>query len=249
MISKAKIKLIRSLERKKYRVATGMFVAEGGKLVEELLGVFACEILIATNEWLDAHGGVVADEVVSVTDDELHSVSFMQAPQQVMGVFRQREVVIDWDTLPSKLTLVLDGVQDPGNMGTIVRIADWFGVTDVVCSAQCADIYNPKTVQATMGALARVRVHYVALPEFLDQLPNDVPVYGTLLDGENMYEADLTPNGILVMGSEGMGITPEVRERITQSLYIPSYAVQGAGSESLNVGVATAVVCAEFRRR
>ncbi len=253
MLSKTKIKLIRSLERKKYRLSTGLFVAEGAKLVSELLEVYACEYLAATAEWLAVHDAQVKHaqvrEVAEVTDDELRTASLMQAPQQVLAIFKQRVSSLDAQDFTKELALVLDGVQDPGNLGTIVRVADWFGIRNVICSVQCADIYNPKSTQATMGAMARVAVHYVDLERFLADVPSDVPVYGTLLDGENMYECELSPYGLIVMGSEGTGITPEVRKRITQSLYIPSYAVGGAGSESLNVGVATAVVCAEFMRR
>ena len=149
--------------------------------------------------------------------------------------------------LSRQLVLALDTVQDPGNLGTIVRIADWYGIEDILCSPLCADLYNPKVVQATMGALARVRVHYVDLVEFLPRI--GTPIYGTFLDGQDIYGQSLTPTGIIVMGNEGNGISPEVRKLVTHSLFLPSYPPGRITSESLNVAIATAVVCAEFRRR
>ena len=156
---------------------------------------------------------------------------------------------------PSSLLLCLDGVQDPGNMGTIIRSADWFGITDIVCSPDTADVYNPKVVQATMGSIARVGIHYTNLPEFLQSLPKDTPIYGTLLDGEDIYTQNLTPGGVIVMGNEGNGISQEVRTLLTHRLLIPSFAAAKAESaatgspESLNVSVATAIILSEFRSR
>ncbi len=249
MLSKSKIKLIHSLERKKNRLSTGLFVAEGAKLVSELLPVFRCTMLVATQQWFDENPRTQADEKIVVSPDELRAASLMQAPQQVLAVLEQHTAVCPIAALSEQLTLVLDGVQDPGNMGTIVRIADWYGIKNVICSGDCADIYNPKTTQATMGAMARVQVHYQNLNEFFDQIDNTLPIYGTLLDGDNMYQAPLSQYGVIVMGSEGNGISPEIRKRISHSLFIPNYPTDAPTSESLNVGVATAIVCAEFRRR
>ena len=140
-------------------------------------------------------------------------------------------------------------MQDPGNVGTIVRIADWWGIEHVICSHDTADVFAPKTVQSTMGALGRVGVHYTDLPAWLDELPAGTPVYGTLLDGDNLYDSELTPHGIIVMGNEGNGLSSAVRERVSHRLLIPSFPPDRPTSESLNVAVATAVTCAEFRRR
>jgi TrmH family RNA methyltransferase len=147
-----------------------------------------------------------------------------------------------------KLSLVLDGIQDPGNMGTIVRVADWFGIEDIICSPDTADIYNPKTVQATMGAIARVKVHYTNLKDFL-QKHNHLPIYGTFLEGKNIYCESLSENGFIVMGNEGNGIRPETEKAINRKLFIPSFPFEREASESLNVGVATGIICGEFRRR
>jgi len=149
-----------------------------------------------------------------------------------------------------ELVLALDEVQNPGNLGTIVRLADWFGIGDIVCSSGTADCFNPKVVQATMGAILRVRVHYTDLPRFLAEAAGrGTPVYGTFLEGDNIYDAPLTRGGIVVMGNEGRGVTPETARTVTRKLFIPPYPADRHGSESLNVAMATGIVCAEFRRR
>lgn len=144
---------------------------------------------------------------------------------------------------------MLDGVQDPGNLGTIIRIADWFGIENVICSADTADAYNPKVVQATMGSIARVNVTYMNLSVLFDSLPKDFPIYGTLLEGDNIYNQKLTEVGLIVMGNEGKGISPAIRNLVNRALRIPNYPEGRATADSLNVAIATAIVCAEFRRR
>lgn len=256
MISKNRLKYVRSLEMKKYRKAEGVFVAEGHKLVGDLLDVFECKYLAATSEWLSANAAWVdrqrrsGVEVDEVTDEELKRASFQETPQQVLAVFKQLTYEVDVNEVARKqLCLVLDDVQNPGNLGTIVRLADWFGIEHIFCSKGCADIYNPKTVQATMGGIARVQVHEVDLPELLSRLDKDIPVYGTFLDGENMYGKELENRGLIVMGNEGKGVSKEVAAFVTERLYIPNYPEGRETSESLNVAIATAIVCAEFRRR
>lgn len=256
MISKNRLKYVRSLEMKKYRKAEGVFVAEGHKLVGDLLDVFECKYLAATSEWLSANAAWVERqrrsgvEVDEVTDEELKRASFQETPQQVLAVFKQLTYEVDVNEVARKqLCLVLDDVQNPGNLGTIVRLADWFGIEHVFCSKGCADIYNPKTVQATMGGIARVQVHEADLPELLSRLDKDIPVYGTFLDGENMYGRELENRGLIVMGNEGKGVSKEVAAFVTERLYIPNYPEGRETSESLNVAIATAIVCAEFRRR
>ena len=191
-------------------------------------------------------------ERVEVTAEELARVSLQRAPQGLLAVFEKPQPVAAQSLLPvagRSLCLALDGVQDPGNVGTIVRIADWWGIEHVICSHDTADVFAPKTVQSTMGALGRVGVHYTDLPAWLDELPAGTPVYGTLLDGDNLYDSELTPHGIIVMGNEGNGLSSAVRERVSHRLLIPSFPPDRPTSESLNVAVATAVTCAEFRRR
>lgn len=254
MLSKNKQKLIRSLDRKKNRDAEGLFLAEGPKLVTELLAHFRCRLLAgepAVFSKVPFEANAVAERV-EVTAEELARVSLQRAPQGVLAVFEKPQPVAAQSLLPvagRSLCLALDGVQDPGNVGTIVRIADWWGIEHVICSHDTADVFAPKTVQSTMGALGRVGVHYTDLPAWLDALPAGTPVYGTLLDGDNLYDSELTPHGIIVMGNEGNGLSSAVRERVSHLLLIPSFPPDRPTSESLNVAVATAVTCAEFRRR
>lgn len=237
-LSKTQIKWVRSLQQKKFRDAEGMFVAEGKKCVEDLQAGFEL-VLLVTNE--------------NATTTEIEQMSSLRTPQGIIGVFRKPNITFHLSPDDTQLLLVLDGVQDPGNLGTIIRTCDWFGIPDILCSRDTADCYNPKVVQATMGALARVRIHYVDnLTQVLSEYQaSGYPIYGTLLDGKNMYAADSIPSknkGIIVMGNEGNGISPEVRELITHPLFIPPYPTNVPTSESLNVSIATAIVLAEFRR-
>lgn len=242
---------------KKNRDEEGVFIAEGIKLVSELLGVMNCRFLAYTDDTvISARYARKITEKEHVTADELGKISLQKSPQGVFAVFEKPKYEINFRALQNQLSLALDDVQDPGNLGTIIRLADWFGVRDVFCSLHTADVYNPKTIQATMGAIARVRVHYVDLAEFLKDVGNplnppqgDFPIYGTLMDGKNLYEETLTFHGIIVMGNEGNGISPQVQSYISKKLLIPSFPPNEKTSESLNVGIATAITVAEFRRR
>ncbi len=247
-ISKNKIKYIRSLEQKKTRREEGVFVAEGPKLTGDLLGCFHCRYLAATTEWMNAHPLVQADEKDIANLEDLQRASLLKTPQDVIAVFEQRNELTDTSVIERELCLALDDVQDPGNLGTIIRIADWFGIEHIFCSLGTADVYNPKVVQATMGALARVHVHYLSLTELIEGL-KEVPVYGTFLNGTNIYMQSLSETGLIVMGNEGNGISAEVRKLVNRKLYIPNFPAGRSTSESLNVAVATAITCAEFRRR
>ena len=248
MLSKTKIKYIRSLELKKFRNEYKAFVAEGNKLVSDLLGHFECELLIAKPSWMATQGNILAKELLAVEEEDIRKTSFLKNPQDVIAVFKCPTESLEEVNPFTQLILVLDGIQDPGNLGTIVRLADWFGIEHIVCSLDTADIYNPKTVQATMGALARVKIHYTSLFDFLKKQKN-ISIYGTLLDGENIYEQSLSNTGIIIMGNEGNGIRPEITSLINKKLYIPNFPANRDTSESLNVAIATAITCAEFRRR
>lgn len=250
MLSKSKIKQIRSLELKKFRNELNAFVAEGNKLVADMLHAFECDLLIAKPSWMATQGDIPAKELLEADDDDIRKASFLKNPQDVLAVFKRPGWSIDEADPSSSLVLALDGIQDPGNLGTIIRLADWFGIEHIVCSPDTADVFSPKTVQATMGALAHVKVHYTELENYLKaQVARQVPLFGTFLDGENMYTKELSANGIIVMGNEGNGIRPQIEELIDQKLYIPSFPPERETSESLNVAIATAVICAEFRRR
>lgn len=247
-LSKNQIKYIHALELKKNRKNDKVFLAEGPKLVGDLLGHFPCNLLVATPKWLEKHKNIPADCVITASEEELARASLLKTPQQVLAVFKQPDEYIDTAVIKHSLCLALDDVQDPGNLGTIIRLADWFGIEHIFCSPDTVDAYNPKTIQATMGGIAHVKVHYTPLPELIRSVDN-CAVYGTFLDGTNMYECPLSTTGLIVMGNEGNGISPEVRQLINQRLYIPNYPPGKESTESLNVAIATAIVCAEFRRR
>lgn len=232
MITNNQVKIIRSLSTRKGRKTTGWFMAEGPKVVGDLQAA-------------DFRPVAIYDEM-----EDVRRISQLQHPQGVVGVFEIPAGPRDGAGIdPSELTLVLDGVQDPGNLGTIIRVADWFGVGAIWCSPDTADCWNPKVVQATMGSIARVTIHYAPLVPLIDALDKDCPVYTTQLDGENIYETTLKPHGVIVMGNEGNGVTEEVRQRATRPLLIPNFPQGRTTAESLNVAIATALVLGEFRRR
>ena len=246
MISKNQIKYVHQLELKKFRKQEGLFIAEGHKVVGDLLAAgFRPTQLFATAEW-QAPAGFV--EVTQVTNDELSRLSLQQHPQQVLALFPIPEAQPQISNLKSQISILLDNIQDPGNLGTIIRIADWFGIDTIFCSTGTVDAWNPKVVQATMGSIARVRIIYIDAQQLFDSLPADYPVYGTFLNGENIYTQELSPNGLIVMGNEGNGISDAVRARISRRLLIPDFH-RGDTADSLNVAIATAITCSEFRRR
>jgi TrmH family RNA methyltransferase len=252
MLSKNKLKLIQSLDKKKQRAETGLFLAEGNKLVADLLPYFDCVLLVARPAWMAMQGDLRVKELVVAEEGDIEKASLQQHPQDVIAVFAQPQQSLDKVSLREELSIVLDGVQDPGNLGTIVRLADWFGVKQVICSPDTADIYNPKAVQATMGGLAHVKVFYAPLPALFKEMwtiDAAFPIYGTFLDGDDIYKVSLRSKGFIVMGNEGNGIRSQVEALIDQRLYIPNYPPESETTESLNVGVATAIACAEFRRQ
>lgn len=245
-MTRAEIQFIRSLSDKRTRDEEQLFVAEGRKLVEEI----AASHLRIRNIYT-TRKDFVGDNVEVVTDKDMERISQLKSASDTLAVVEQPRYKLDYKHLGDKLTLALDGVQNPGNLGTIIRLADWFGIEDIVCSAECADCYNPKVVQATMGAILRVRVHYVSdLAAVLRSAADSgKPIYGTLLDGDNIYNATLENRGIVVMGNEGRGVSAECRAMLTYKLLIPPYPIDAPTSESLNVAMATGIILAEFRRR
>lgn len=250
MISKSLLKQIKSLELRKFRKESGLFVAEGGKTVQDLIDLgLDCTAIIATEQWLKSHKLNTRTAVSVVSEEDIKKASFLRTPQGVLALFKQQQHIIDLTTPERELCLALDNIQDPGNMGTIIRIADWFGIKNIYCSNGTVDIYNPKTIQATMGAIGRVKVHYTDLPALIKSLANSTHIYGTFLDGENIYSHQLSNKGLIIMGNEGNGISDECGKLIKERLLIPSYPADCNTSESLNVSVATAIVCSEFRRR
>lgn len=239
MISKAEIKRIHALRAKKQRDESGLFVVEGEKLVAEALA-----------------SGFEIDNVYRIEDigrEAMERITMLSSPSPALAVVRipGAPSLADIDALVASrpLCLALDSVRDPGNLGTIVRIADWFGIDAIFASQDTVELYNPKTVQATMGAIFRRKVIYCDLPEVARKFTAaGMPVFGTFLDGNDIYGEDLSQEGLIVMGSESNGIGPEMAQLVSRRLFIPPYPRGAAGSESLNVAIATAVTCAMFRR-
>ena len=241
MITRAEILAIKALATKQGREEQGAFIAEGEKLVGEIRNSQLRIRKIYQTKPLFSEGELISAK-------EMERISQLKSANSVLAVVELPKHKLSLATPSKNLVLALDRVQNPGNLGTIIRLADWFGISDIVCSEDTADCFNPKVVQATMGAILRVRAHYTNLPEWLSA-QGDAKIYGTFLEGENLYSAELDKCGIIVMGNEGQGISDEVAATVSHKLLIPPYPADRHGSESLNVSVATAVICAEFRRR
>lgn len=251
--SAAERKLIASLRQTRYRREHSLFVIEGTRGVLDTLGVFPTAMLVATPAWLDANTSRLESltaPLLTASERDMARMSLQKTPQGVLAVCHIPAVEGDFHPDPRNLVIALDCIQDPGNLGTIIRLADWFGVSTILASTDTADVYNPKVVQSTMGALARVEVRYVDLPAELRRLAGaGMPVYGTFLDGSDIYCSTLTEGGVVVMGNEGNGISPEVERCVSSRLLIPSFPPGRQKVESLNVATATAIVLSEFRRR
>lgn len=238
MLSKNQIKFITKLGQKKFRQQERLFVVEGVKTINELLqSSFKLQHLYTTKPF-----DIAVENEVLISEADLKRISFLKTPNTALAVFRMPEAV---PVATKGLVLALDDVRDPGNLGTIIRLCDWFGITDVLCSLQTVDCYNPKVVQATMGSITRVHVHYVALQHFLETTTR--PVYGAFMDGANVYEARLPDTGVLVMGNEANGISAPIEALIKKRIAIPRFGALKA-TESLNVATATAILLSEFKR-
>lgn len=250
-ISKSKTALYSSLSTKKMRLKHKLFIVEGEKCVQDTLGAFDLIQLVATDDWIKSNisaiNSISEDLILSAPKETLKKISSLSTPPDVVAVFRLPSEPERLPDLSGELVLALDGIQDPGNFGTILRTADWFGVNTVVVSKDTVDLFNPKTIQATMGALKRVKVYTVDLFEFIKSHPQ-MEVYGTLLNGENIFKTQLKSEGIIIMGNEGNGISENVIKLINSPLTIPPYH-ENAHGESLNVAIATAITLAEFRKR
>jgi TrmH family RNA methyltransferase len=241
MLSKNQIKLISSLQQKKYRVANQLFFAEGVKVIQELVkSNFELEHLYSTKEDFKE---ITPNKITLITENELNKISALTTPNTCLAVFK---IPLESKIIESGLVLALDSVRDPGNMGTILRLCDWFGIEQLVCSKETVDIYNPKVVQATMGSITRVNVNYVDLDAFLEK--TELPIFGTFMDSENIYKTTLPQEGIIVMGNEANGISESIEKLITKRITIPRFGALQI-TESLNVATATAIILSEFRRQ
>ncbi|MCH5319827.1 MAG: RNA methyltransferase [Paramuribaculum sp.] len=246
-------KLVGSLDNARDRRETGLFKAEGWKCVADTLGYFDTELLLLSHERLVAmrqrenFKEIDESKIVVVPNRDFRRMTSLSTASDIIAVYKIPDSRVDKADLENKLVLALDGIQDPGNLGTILRAADWFGVQDVICSQNTADPYSPKTVMASMGAISRVRPKKCNLKDIIYQ--SELTVYGTSLAGTDIYKADLTATGIIVMGSEGRGMSDEIAGIVDRHLFIPPYPGDSPTSESLNVGMATSIILSEFRRR
>ena len=246
MVSKADVKLIRSLKLKKFRDQEGLFVVEGAKMVKEAItSTFRIRALYAQEA--DLFSGSI--DVRLVTEREMSNISHLATPSPALALVEKenlnaQQAISDLD--PAQLYLGLDTIRDPGNMGTIIRIADWFCIKAIFASPDTVDLYNSKVIQASMGAIFRVPVHYIELEKLIDRL--NIPVWGTDINGVSIYEVTLSNNGIIIVGNEANGISVSLQQKIKQMLSIPSCCSDALRSESLNAAIATAIICAEFRR-
>jgi len=254
MLAKNEIKYINSLKLKKTREQEGLFVAEGVKIVNDLLhsGIKVKTIYSSRNFQLSIFNYHI--DVIRIKESELNRISSLNSPNEVLAICEIPKYDLDPAQLTPKLNIVLDTLQDPGNLGTIIRIADWFGIENIICSPETVEVYNPKVIQATMGSISRVKVHYTDLGDFLKGLSGS-KVYGAVLDGADLYATKLSDKGFIVIGNESKGISPELLPYITDKIRIPSFGTPVSDlksgistAESLNAAIATAVICSEFRR-
>ncbi len=256
MLSKNKIKFINSIKKKKYREIHNCFFVEGEKLVDELIySDFQVNEIFATSNWIndnqiktDSYPDI---EVNEISENELKKISSLTTPNKVLAIATQAFYEYSINKIQSKLSILLENISDPGNLGAIIRIADWFGIENIFCTNESVDVYNPKVVQASMGAIFRVKTHCIELKDFFSDFKDqkDFNIYGTFLEGNNIYSESLDKNGVIVMGNESHGISDSIKPYINKKLFIPNYPNGGKTSESLNISVATAIVCSEFRRR
>lgn len=234
MLQKNDIKLIKSLSQKKFRDEYTLFIVEGEKMVNEaLLSDFELVHLCKSDE---------------LGEKTMSQISGMSTPPSVLAVLKQKSIRSEFELNPSDLYIGLDSIRDPGNFGTILRIADWFGINQIFATEDCVDLYNPKVIQSSMGAIFRLKVNYCNLENLLNRTSGKINIYGTFLDGNDIYSSNLSPNGIIIFGNESHGISKEIEKYIDKRLLIPPYPNDSVRSESLNVAVATAIVCSEFRR-
>ena len=246
MISKNQIKFIRSLQLKKHRDIHNCFVVEGEKIVDEIIkSDFSIYQIFATKGWLLSNLNIVAEQTHQISEKELERISTLKTPNNVLAVVEKVKRELKISTITKGLTLVLDEIKDPGNLGTIIRACDWFGVNNIICSNNSVDIYNPKVVQATMGSLVRVKVHYTDIEGVINQLPNNFPIYGACMDGKNVTDIVIEKDAILIIGNESFGISKKVNQLIKQRIIIPR---KKEGAESLNVAIATSILLHEFKR-
>ncbi len=246
MLSKAQIKQLHLLQQNKFRRKLGRFLAEGTiNVLDFVRGSLSVEQLFATEEWIAGHHTELPDlKVETVTRQQMENISTLKNPSEVLAIVKKPDYPLPEINSLNRYVLALDDIRNPGNLGTIIRTADWFGIRDIVCSEETVDAYNPKVVQATMGSLARVRVHYTGLAAYFGKKPSDLKLFGAVLDGKDIRQIAKPGKGILLIGSEAHGISKTLYPFIDKHIRISSASTSGA--ESLNAAVAAAIVCYAF---
>jgi len=249
-LSKNTEKYVRSLSQKKFRQLYNKFIGEGDKLVKEILSNerIKVEILLALKEWYVENEQLVKSrhlEVQIITSKELQKISQLKTPNQVLVVAEQLETSLNSEKVKSDWSLYLDRIQDPGNMGTLLRIADWFDIRTIFCAPNSAEIYNPKVIQASMGAFLRVQCLEISFEDLIQQFPH-LPIYATVMNGASIHDSKNHPKGILILGNEGQGIAPEIIAKASHRIKIPRYG--NSQMESLNVAVAAGIICAVLKK-
>jgi TrmH family RNA methyltransferase len=250
MLSKNRIKFVQSLARKKKRDQTGLFIVEGIKALEQMANAEMHFHSVYHTGNLPDNISKIDAEYFECTDDDLKKISQLKTPQGILAICHKPKNTCFEKNIADSLVLVLDNIQDPGNMCTIIRLASWFGISQIICSEQTADCYNPKVVQSAMGALAHVQIHYTNIVEFIaGEFSKNTAIFGTYLQGENIYQSSLAKCGIVILGNEGNGIRPELEQFVSHKITIPSYGNNTHVVESLNVSTAASIVLSEFSRR
>lgn len=252
MLSKAEIKRLSRYKQSKFRNQDNLFVVEGEKMLSELLeSEYDIQAIYAIGQWIEKNRVIIqakgiANRTIEISEDDLERISLLSTPNQVYSLVKipQEEILKQ----QKGLTIVLDGIKDPGNLGTIIRLADWYAIENIICSQDCVDVYNPKTVQSTMGSIFRVKVKYLDLQEYLQSLPSNHAIYGSIVEGgENIYEKQFSKDSILIIGSESHGISPEIQQYVNHKITIPRFRTDNK-PESLNASIATAIMISEIKR-
>ncbi|MCK4678741.1 MAG: RNA methyltransferase [Bacteroidales bacterium] len=256
MLSLNRIKWINSLKVNKYRKIHGQFIVEGTKVVVDLLkSEFSITFLFATSNWLDKHRKQIENLQITVEEvslSDLKKISTLLTPSEVLCTVEIPHVPFNKNIVNQDFVLALESIRDPGNLGTIIRTADWFGINHIICSTDCVDVYNPKVIQATMGSITRVQVYFMDLVEIFKNKPRNIKVYGTMLEGENIHQVRFENNGLILIGNESTGISENLLPFLDKKIYIPSFTNinhTSPGIDSLNAAQACTVLCYEIRKQ
>ncbi len=252
-LSKSLLKQLSLLKQKKFRDELDLYFVEGDKIINEMLfSNNTIKLIIATDVWIEKNRNICEKyDVFETSSEEFQKISLLKTPNNVIAIAHKEKHEIQFGQLKNKLSLILDHIQDPGNFGTIIRLADWFGIDTIICSEDTVELYNPKVIQSTMGAFLRVKVIHTQLKPFLElaRQTKEFPIFGAVLNGTNIYHSQLSSHGIVILGNESKGISSEILSFVNHTISIPNFSNNVSKTESLNVAVATAIICSEFRRK